>query len=72
MKKKPYNALDQRQADFDNDFEEFNNNILDLHNQIAAFMDQKFNRTRSTYAAVTLLQKFERLVMTNILICVDT
>ena len=62
MRKKPYNALDQRQNDFDSDYNDFNNNISDLHNQIAAFMDQKFNETSSTYAAVVLLQKFERLV----------
>ena len=60
MKKKPYNALDQRQADFDNDFIDFNNNINDLQNQIIAFMDQKFNNTSSTYSAVVLLYKFER------------
>ena len=62
MKKKPYNALDQRQADFDSDFIDFNNNINDLQNQIIAFMDQKFNNTSSTYGAVVLLHKFERLV----------
>jgi len=60
MRKKPYNALDQRQNDFDKDYTEFNNNVADLHNQIAAFMEQKFNNTSSTYHAVILLQKFER------------
>lgn len=31
MKKKPYNYLDQRKTDFDQDFEEFKRQIGELH-----------------------------------------
>ena len=31
MRKKPYNFLDQRKMDFDNDFEDFKRQIGELH-----------------------------------------
>lgn len=60
MKKKQYDPLDQRKKDFDNDFEEFMNNINDLHNQLMTFMDDQFDKSGSTERAVKLLRKFEK------------
>ncbi|XP_039248303.2 dynein axonemal heavy chain 5-like isoform X1 [Styela clava] len=65
MKKKQYNPLDQRKKDFDDDFEEFTNNINDLHNQLVMFMDDQFDKSGSTERAVKLLRKFERLEIPN-------
>lgn len=60
MKKKQYDPLDQRKKDFDNDFEEFMNNVNDLHNQLMTFMDDQFDKSGSTERAVKLLRKFEK------------
>ncbi|XP_025115342.1 dynein heavy chain 5, axonemal-like isoform X3 [Pomacea canaliculata] len=66
MKKKPYDFLDQRKAEFDQDFEDFKRQISDLHSGIVAFMDTKFERITSTQRALMLLRKFEGLNIPNI------
>ncbi|KAK7469850.1 hypothetical protein BaRGS_00036128, partial [Batillaria attramentaria] len=66
MKKKPYDFLDQRRAEFDQDFEDFKRQIADLHSAICAFMDQRFERITSTQRAIQLLRKFERLNIPNL------
>nr|XP_018671052.1 dynein heavy chain 5, axonemal isoform X3 [Ciona intestinalis] len=61
IKKKPYNVLDQRRGDYDEDFYDFNASITDLHNQLILFIDQQFAKLSNTQRAVMLLRKFERL-----------
>ena len=63
IKKKPYDLLDHRRLEFDNDFEEFRSNISDLHRQLEAFMDQCFEQILSTERAMRLLQRFENLAL---------
>lgn len=60
MKKKPYDILDQRKPNFDDDHAEFWSNITDLHQQLVTFMDDKFDRVVGTRRAVELLKKFEK------------
>ncbi|XP_076449856.1 dynein axonemal heavy chain 5-like isoform X2 [Babylonia areolata] len=65
MKKKPYDFLDQRKAEFDQDFDDFKRQISDLHTAIVSFMDQRFERITSTQRALRLLHKFESLKLPN-------
>ncbi|POI29281.1 hypothetical protein CIB84_006969, partial [Bambusicola thoracicus] len=59
MKKKDYNFLDQRKADFDRDYEEFCKEINDLRNQLKTFMDDTFENIPNTERALCMLKKFE-------------
>ncbi|CAH1269411.1 DNAH5 [Branchiostoma lanceolatum] len=61
MKKKPYNMLDQRKADYDQDYDEFKTNIAEIHSGIRQFMDSTFDRLTNTQRALQLLRKYERL-----------
>ncbi|XP_071824188.1 dynein axonemal heavy chain 5-like [Apostichopus japonicus] len=61
MKKKPYNPLDQRKADFDDDFAEFKRQVQELQNQIKSFMDNLFDGIHSTSRAFQVIRKFDRL-----------
>nr|XP_013808177.1 PREDICTED: dynein heavy chain 5, axonemal isoform X2 [Apteryx mantelli mantelli] len=61
MKKKQYNFLDQRKADFDQDYDEFCKEINDLHDQLRTFMDNTFENILNTERALRMLKKFERL-----------
>uniref|UniRef100_A0A8V0X370 Dynein axonemal heavy chain 5 n=1 Tax=Gallus gallus TaxID=9031 RepID=A0A8V0X370_CHICK len=66
MKKKDYNFLDQRKADFDRDYEEFCKEINDLHSQLKIFMDNTFENIPNTERALCMLKKFERLQIPNL------
>nr|XP_033785734.1 dynein heavy chain 5, axonemal isoform X1 [Geotrypetes seraphini] len=66
MKNKQYNFLDQRKADFDQDYEDFCKQTSDLHNQLKIFMDTTFENIHSTERALNLLRKFERLKIPNL------
>ncbi|OXB65197.1 hypothetical protein ASZ78_004954 [Callipepla squamata] len=66
MKKRDYNFLDQRKADFDQDYEEFCKEINDLHDQLKIFMDSVFENIRNTERALSMLKKFERLQIPNL------
>lgn len=46
MKKKDYNFLDQRKADFDRDYEEFCKEINNLH---VGFINQKIEFTNNSW-----------------------
>ena len=61
MRRKPYNFLDQRKGEFDQDYEDFKRGIDDLHNQTSVHMDTMFDRVPSTMRSVALLRKFEKL-----------
>uniref|UniRef100_A0A2C9JCN9 AAA+ ATPase domain-containing protein n=1 Tax=Biomphalaria glabrata TaxID=6526 RepID=A0A2C9JCN9_BIOGL len=66
IRKKPYDFLDQRKMEFDQDYEDFKRQINDLHAAIVAFMDQKFEKINSTLRALVLLRKFEMLQLDNL------
>ncbi|KAM9637240.1 dynein axonemal heavy chain 5 [Morphnus guianensis] len=66
MKKRPYNFLDQRKTDFDQDYEEFCKEINDLHGQLRIFMDITFENILNTERALSMLKKFERLQIPNL------
>ncbi|ESO89757.1 hypothetical protein LOTGIDRAFT_192667 [Lottia gigantea] len=66
MKKKPYDYLDQRKMEFDQDFEDFKRQIQQLHSNILQFMDNRFEKISSTQRALMLLRKFERLNLPNL------
>ncbi|XP_071095783.1 dynein axonemal heavy chain 8-like [Haliotis cracherodii] len=61
IKKKPYDILDQRKVDFDNDFEDFCRLVGELEINIQTFMDGCFKRVSSTSMALELLTSFEKL-----------
>nr|QWY73219.1 dynein heavy chain 5 [Hofstenia miamia] len=60
-KKKSYDILDQRKGEFDNDYEEFRNQIDSLLGQLQSFIDSQFEKNISTTRALLLLEKFERI-----------
>ncbi|EDL08892.1 dynein, axonemal, heavy chain 5, isoform CRA_b [Mus musculus] len=66
IKKKEYNFLDQREMDFDQDYEEFCKRINELHNDLQRFMDITFEKIPSTRQALSTLKKFERLNIPNL------
>lgn len=61
MRKKPYNPLDHRKADFENDYEEMRKQFRDLEVQLQAFMDTAFRRVTATMLAIELLGRFRKL-----------
>ncbi|XP_033641432.1 dynein heavy chain 8, axonemal-like [Asterias rubens] len=61
VKKKPYDVLDHRKVDFDNDFEDFKKNIFDLQYAFLEFVDNSFDRITATTQSLALLSRFERL-----------
>ncbi|XP_077866685.1 dynein axonemal heavy chain 5-like [Saccoglossus kowalevskii] len=66
IRKKPYNPLDQRKADFDIDYDEFKRQISELQSQIKSFMNHAFDRIHNVGRALTLINKFERLNIPNL------
>uniref|UniRef100_H2YUI8 AAA+ ATPase domain-containing protein n=1 Tax=Ciona savignyi TaxID=51511 RepID=H2YUI8_CIOSA len=60
-KKKPYDILDHRKVDFDNDFENFKESIYSLECQLQTFMDSCFERVQASAQALLLLKRFEKL-----------
>ncbi|XP_012940947.1 dynein heavy chain 5, axonemal [Aplysia californica] len=66
IRKRPYDFLDQRKMEFDQDYEDFKRQISDLHSAIVNFMDQKFEKINSTQRALVLLRKFEMLQLANL------
>ncbi|XP_051466218.1 dynein axonemal heavy chain 5 [Apus apus] len=61
MKKRHYDFLDQRNTDFDQDYEEFCKEMNDLHDQLRIFMDVTTENILNTERALNTLKKFERL-----------
>lgn len=66
FKKKTYDFLDQRKTDFDIDYEDFKNQISELHNGLIQFMDNQFNQITNTHRALTLIKRFEKLNLPNV------
>ncbi|XP_022239106.1 dynein heavy chain 8, axonemal-like [Limulus polyphemus] len=61
IKNKVYDNLDPRKLDFDNDFEEFKQQVADLQGQLQQFLNRNFQDITSTIKALQLLQRFEKL-----------
>ncbi|XP_038070084.1 dynein heavy chain 5, axonemal-like isoform X1 [Patiria miniata] len=66
MKKKPYDLLDQRKTDYDNDYQDFKRSIGELQAQIKAFMDATFDKIYNVPRALQLIKKFERITITGL------
>ncbi|XP_074653701.1 dynein axonemal heavy chain 8-like [Tubulanus polymorphus] len=66
VKKKPYDILDHRKLDFDNDFSDFRRQVGDLEFMLQSFMDKCFERIPSSLQALKLLSRFERLNIPNL------
>ncbi|XP_037394017.1 dynein heavy chain 8, axonemal [Pygocentrus nattereri] len=63
MKKKQYDILAHRNADFEVDFAEFMSQISNLENQLQIFMNSRFSKILSSQHAFVQLQRFEKLNM---------
>lgn len=60
IRKKPYDILDQRKVEFDQDYVDFRRQLADLEVGIEKFLDNSFKKVPSTMHALQLL---ERLVV---------
>ncbi|XP_052807224.1 dynein axonemal heavy chain 5-like isoform X2 [Mya arenaria] len=65
-KKKNYDILDHRKAEFDNDYLDFRNQIENLRAMLQNFMDTWFQRPLTTEKAIDLLNKFEAIAGSNL------
>ncbi|XP_053396215.1 dynein axonemal heavy chain 5-like isoform X3 [Mercenaria mercenaria] len=65
-KKKNYDILDHRKAEFDNDYLEFRNQIENMRGMLQNFMDTWFQKSLSTEKAIELLGKFEAITGSNL------
>ncbi|XP_041950591.1 dynein heavy chain 8, axonemal-like [Alosa sapidissima] len=63
MKKKQYDFLAPRKAEFEVDFAEFITQISNLENQLQVFMNSCFSKILSSQQALRLLQRFQKLNM---------
>ncbi|XP_063079703.1 dynein axonemal heavy chain 8-like isoform X2 [Engraulis encrasicolus] len=61
MKKKQYDFLAPRKAEFEVDFAEFMTQMGHLENQLQAFMNSCFSKIVSSQHALRLLQRFQKL-----------
>ncbi|XP_059149715.1 dynein axonemal heavy chain 5-like isoform X1 [Physella acuta] len=66
IRKRPYDFLDQRKMEFDQDYDDFKRQINELQASIVMLMDQKFEKITSTHRALVLLRKFEMLQLENL------
>merc|ERR1711881_669226 len=60
-KKRPYDILDPRKMDFDKDFLKFQDDINQIEHQVVSFMDDCFEKVRSSYSALVLIRRFQAL-----------
>ena len=61
IKKKTYDFLDPRKMDFDQDYENFQNQIFQLEKALQAFLDKSFTNIRTVSDALRLMRRFELL-----------
>ncbi|XP_052240013.1 dynein axonemal heavy chain 8-like isoform X2 [Dreissena polymorpha] len=61
IKKKPYDVLDQRKIEFDQDYDEFKKQLAELEIGIEKFMNNSFKKIASTLQALEMVEKFEKL-----------
>ncbi|XP_043198855.1 dynein axonemal heavy chain 8-like [Amphibalanus amphitrite] len=61
IKKKTYDFLDPRKMDFDQDYENFQNQIFQLERALQAFLDKSFTNIRTVSDALRLMHRFELL-----------
>ncbi|KAH3727100.1 hypothetical protein DPMN_053025, partial [Dreissena polymorpha] len=65
-RKKNYDILDHRKAEFDNDYQEFRSQIENMRGMLQSFMDTWFQRPLTTEKAIELLNKFEAITGSNL------
>nr|WAW84836.1 axonemal dynein heavy chain C [Halisarca dujardinii] len=61
LKKKPYDVLESRKADFEMDYDDFKRQLSDLNAQLQLHMDQTFGKIKSVETSLQYLKRFERL-----------
>merc|ERR1719210_925248 len=61
IQKKPYDILDYRKLDFNNDYDDFRRQIDDLNTLFEEFMDSSINRSSSTLHSLKLLSRLSEL-----------
>ncbi|XP_030831333.1 dynein heavy chain 5, axonemal isoform X2 [Strongylocentrotus purpuratus] len=66
MKKKPYDPLDQRKADFDSDYADFKRSVNDLLIAVKNFMNNMLDKIYNVPRALMTLRKFERVDVPNL------
>ena len=57
LKKKPYNPLDHRKMEFASDFQDFEAAVVELGDQLAAFLSSTFSRVKSCIQSLDLLAR---------------
>lgn len=57
LKKKPYDPLDHRKMEFVSDFQDFQQGVAELGEQLAAFMASAFSRVKSCMQNLDLLSR---------------
>eukprot|EP00741_Cyanophora_paradoxa_P017811 tig00021017_g17202.t1 len=63
FKKKPYDLLDYTKNQFDRDYLEFNMNIHELETALQGFINSSFENITSTEHALSLLKKFQSILL---------
>jgi len=61
VKKKPYDVLNTRKTEFDSDFLQFKQDVVDLRTRLQDFLDKSFSSTTSVLRGLVLLSRFERI-----------
>ena len=59
---RPYDLLDHRRQDFNTDYQQFNNEIASLENNLRKFIDSEFDKVTSTERALSLLRQFQFVI----------
>ena len=63
FKRKPYDLLDIKQRAFDRDYLEYTANVGELEQQMQTFINLSFEKILSTEQALSLLKKFETVLV---------
>jgi dynein heavy chain len=61
VKRKPYDMLDHRKMEFDNDYASFKKQISDLESSLQQFIDNLFANVSSTERSLELLERFSQI-----------
>ena len=61
IKRKPYDILDHRRTDFNNDFLDFKRDIDNLQGLLCNFMDNCFDKATTTEQVYVLINRFKKL-----------
>ena len=59
MKRKTYDYLDYRKVEFDTDFEDFKQIVVDIEVQLIIFMERTLNKTVTLPMSLSMLSRFQ-------------